>query len=107
MVNAPRCTAHTAGTWRAESWMDPPMAGATAVVVDDPGTVLGKRVIAQCQTENAVADARLIASAPALLALAQAFVDNIDEWDGEPTPGLRWHKEYAAARALLRMAVPS
>jgi len=107
MANAPSCIAHTPGTWRAESWMDPPMAGATTVVVDDPGTVLGKRVVAHCPSENAVADARLIASAPALLAFAQAFVDNIDEWDGEPTPGLRWHKEYAAARAALSMAVPS
>jgi len=101
MASSTTRAAHTPGAWRAESWLDAPLAGATTVLVDAPGTLLGKRVIAHCQSEHASADARLIAEAPALLSLAQAFVENIDEWDGEPTPGQRWHKEYVAARALL------
>lgn len=44
------------------------------------------------------------AALAALTALARAFIDNIDEWDGEPTPGMRWHKEYLTARALLPRA---
>ncbi|QDH70871.1 hypothetical protein [Marilutibacter alkalisoli] len=40
-------------------------------------------------------------AAPKLSAFARAFVENIDEWDGEPAPGTRWHKEYAAAKALI------
>ncbi len=54
--------------------------------------------------------AQLAASAAAsavvsdLLAFAQGFVDNIDEWDGEPAPGMRWHREYLAAKSLLQLA---
>jgi len=51
-----------------------------------------------------IANARLIAAAPKLLAFARAFVENIDEWDGEPAPGQRWHKEYVAAKALISEA---
>ncbi|WP_155950185.1 hypothetical protein [Rhodanobacter sp. OR92] len=101
MASSTTHATHTPGEWRAESWIDAPLAGATTVLVDDPSTVLGKRVIAHCQSEDAVADAQFIAEAPAMLSLVQAFVENIDEWDGEPTPGQRWHKEYVAARALL------
>ena len=107
MANSTNRAAHTPGTWRAESWIDPPLAGATTVVVDDPNTLLGKRVDAHCQSENAVADARAIAETPALISLALAFVENIDEWDGEPAPGQRWHKEYVAACAILKKAVPA
>ena len=107
MADTTNHTTLTPGTWHATSWIDPPLAGATTVVVDDPGTVLGKRVVAHCQSENATADARAIAETPALLSLVQAFVENIDEWDGEPAPGQRWHKEYVAARAILKKAVPA
>lgn len=37
-----------------------------------------------------------------LIGLANAFVNNIDEWDGEPAPGQRWHREYQAARQQLQ-----
>lgn len=50
------------------------------------------------------ANARVIAAAPDGLAFARAFVDNIDEWEGEPSPGQRWHKEYTAAKALIAKA---
>lgn len=35
------------------------------------------------------------------LSLLRAFVANIDEWEGEPAPGDRWHKEYFRAKALI------
>lgn len=37
-----------------------------------------------------------------LIGLARTFVDNIDEWDGEPAPGQRWHREYHTARQQLQ-----
>ena len=39
-----------------------------------------------------------------LITFAKSFVDNIDEWDGEPAPGMRWHREYLAAKSLLQQA---
>ena len=62
---------------------------------------------------NAIADYRAIdpeatvreipiATIQPLIELARAFVDNIDEWEGEPAPGMRWHREYHAARQQLR-----
>ncbi|MCH6484269.1 hypothetical protein MMG85_11940 [Pseudoxanthomonas sp. LH2527] len=62
---------------------------------------------------NAIADYRAIdpnatvreiplATLAPLIDLARAFVDNIDEWDGEPAPGMRWYREYHAARQQLQ-----
>lgn len=52
---------HTPGQWRAIHWT---RHAATTVVVDDPSVITGKRVIADCATEE---DARLIAAAPEML----------------------------------------
>ncbi|WP_447940122.1 hypothetical protein [Pseudoxanthomonas mexicana] len=62
---------------------------------------------------NAIADYRLLdpnatvrevplATIESLIELACTFVANIDEWEGEPAPGMRWHTEYQAATALIR-----
>lgn len=53
---------HTPGTWQAINWT---YHSTSTVVVDDPSVVTGKRVIAECATEE---DANLIAAAPKLLA---------------------------------------
>ena len=55
----------------------------------------GQATVAQLAASAVVSD---------LLAFAQSFVDNIDEWDGEPAPGMRWHREYLAAKSLLQLA---
>lgn len=47
-----------AGQWKAIKWS---CHARTTVVVDDESVVTGKRVIAECETED---DARLIAAAP-------------------------------------------
>ena len=52
---------HTPGEWQAINWT---YHSTSTVVVDDPSVVSGKRVIAECATEE---DARLIAAAPELL----------------------------------------
>lgn len=52
---------HTPGEWQAINWT---YHSTSTVVVDDPSVVTGKRVIAECATEE---DARLIAAAPELL----------------------------------------
>lgn len=57
---------HTEGDWHAMPWT---CHAATTVVVDDPASPTGKRVVAECATE---ADARLVAAAPKLLAAVLA-----------------------------------
>ena len=62
---------------------------------------------------NAIADYRAIdpdaavreiplSTIEPLIGLANAFVSNIDEWDGEPAPGQRWHHEYQVAQQQLQ-----
>ncbi|MEX3555815.1 MAG: hypothetical protein VB131_04175 [Burkholderia gladioli] len=51
---------HTRGPWRAEAWS---CHAATSVLVDDASIVTGKRVIAECETEE---DAHLVAASPDL-----------------------------------------
>lgn len=57
---------HTEGYWHAMSWT---CHAATTVVVEDPTSPTGKRIVAECTTE---ADARLVAGAPRLLVALQA-----------------------------------
>ncbi|WP_155696601.1 hypothetical protein [Burkholderia stagnalis] len=51
-------TKHTLGPWHAEKWS---CHAATSVLVDDATIVIGKRIIAECETEG---DARLVAASP-------------------------------------------
>lgn len=62
---------HTPGTWQAINWT---YHSTSTVVVDDPSVVTGKRVIAECATEE---DARLISASPDLLAALNAYRDAI------------------------------
>lgn len=73
------------------------------VIIDSIGASLGEITSGspQVSREEQVANARLVAQAPDLFAFAQSFLANIDEWDGEPSPGQRWHREYIAAKALI------
>jgi hypothetical protein len=52
---------HTPRPWYAANWT---CHAQVTVLVDDPTTVTGKRVIAECETAE---DARLVAAAPELL----------------------------------------
>lgn len=75
----PRSAQHTAGKWYACEWT---CHAATTVVVDDPtANVTGKRIVAECETED---DARLIAAAPELFAELQrvygAFGGETFDW---------------------------
>lgn len=59
---------HTPSPWSAIRWT---RHAATSIVVDDPAAVTGKRLIAECETEE---DARLIAAVQELLEAVQAFM---------------------------------
>jgi|GEM_PF-5341696 len=69
-------TKHTPGQWYAIQWS---RHAATTVVVDDPTLLLGKRVIAECETE---ADARLVAATQDLLALAHQIATECGDCSG-------------------------
>jgi hypothetical protein len=64
----------TPGDWYAAEWS---MRAVTTVMVNDPTAgILGKRVVAECETED---DARLIAASKELLDAAQAAWNCIAE----------------------------
>lgn len=89
-------TTHTPGPWTARQWS---CHAATTVTVDDPDCVTGKRTIADCES---VADARLIAAAPELLAALQAIVKSLADQDDE---GLIEHAQpMIDARAAIAKA---
>lgn len=80
---------HTPGPWRAEEWS---CHARTTVLVDDASIITGKRVIAECESEE---DARLIAASPDLLAVLIELTDI----EG-PLPGDQaWHAKALAAIA--------
>lgn len=59
---------HTQGEWKAIRWTT---HAATTVVVEDATAYTGKRVIAECDTED---DAALIAAAPKMLAMLRKML---------------------------------
>lgn len=65
---------HTPAPWRAERWS---RHAATTVLVDDPSVLTGKRIVAECETEE---DAQLIAASPDL---ADALVFALDAIPGD------------------------
>lgn len=76
---------HTPGPWRAEEWR---CHAATTVLVDDDTCLTGKRVIAECETEE---DAHLIAAAPELLDFVAEYLD-------------AWHSGMAGDSSMRRLA---
>lgn len=68
--DAPRVSAqHTPAPWSAIKWS---CHAATSVVVDDPAAVTGRRLVAECETEE---DALLVAATLELLDAVQAFME--------------------------------
>lgn len=113
-----RFAGHTPGPWKAKhngrydnsqnTWTvedEEASCSEAAPITTADGAVIGFAVSSDdsyypSDPEND-ANAELMAAAPALLALAQKFLANIDEWDGEPGPGMRWHEEYTEAKSIL------
>lgn len=96
------------------------MSGHTDAPLETVGNLVrtqlthGGFLVADCRDAHgqphsgeARSNARLFAMAPQLLAFAQGFIDNVDEWEGEPTPGMRWYAEYVAAKELVASAAGS
>ena len=94
-----------------------PSHNASAVIVrggkDEWGCAIGvlreadARLIAEAFNvahETGLTPRQLAEQRAELLAIAKSFVANIEEWDGEPLPGQRWHKEFFAAKALIAKA---
>jgi hypothetical protein len=65
---------HTQGKWEAIHWIS---HAKTTVVIEDDCMTTGKRVIADCKTEE---DATLIAAAPELLDALKAVLQWIDDY---------------------------
>lgn len=68
---------HTAGQWEAVAWS---RHAKTTVVAPDPFVVTGKRIVAECETED---DALLIAAAPELLVALQEAIETIEALSGK------------------------
>lgn len=64
---------NTPAPWRAEPWT---CHAATTILVDDASIVTGKRIVAECESEE---DARLIAAAPDLLEFAVFVMRGIEQ----------------------------
>lgn len=73
---------HTPGEWQAINWT---YHSTSTVVVDDPSVVTGKRVIAECATEE---DARLIATAPRMLVALKRAAHILAEIDQSTAPAV-------------------
>lgn len=86
---------HTPGTWQAINWT---YHSTSTVVVDDPSVVTGKRVIAECATEE---DARLIAAAPDLLEALQTLLEEGEFTDYPNTK--QWQAVQAARAAIAKV----
>jgi hypothetical protein len=83
----------TPGQWYAAAWS---CHAKTTVVVDDPTVLTGKRVIAECETEE---DARLTAAARELLAACERAEQWLEGWASAET-------ELAVIRAAISKAKP-
>lgn len=104
----------TPGLWQAIEWT---RHAATSVVVDDSTCVTGKRLIAECETED---DARLIADAPRmfaevarlrllnaeLLEALQLLLADLDKWPSLHEGGDYLHGGMQLrARAAIKKAI--